>query len=209
MPAKGRWFKWPLGIATIALIWSSYAHCSIHSLFISFILQQCTKHFTVLNAPSQSAAFCFWQVMCLQQQLEAMLTGDSFGSYKSKTLCWKCLKCSMCWRKNRHITHITSAHLLHCGNKTFPVFCLDSYAARFSRALQMHIYLLIICWLVLQKWLFLFFSVLGGIHTDWRQRPILWTNPAGPQVSEWPRDTCGRPQHTGSRSGSQTTQTQR
>lgn len=44
--------------------------------FISFTPQQRTTHVTVLTAPSSSAAFCFWQVMCFQLQLEAALLQD-------------------------------------------------------------------------------------------------------------------------------------
>lgn len=71
--------------------------------------------------------------MCLQQRLEARLTGDSFGSYKSKTLPWKCLKCL-----KTDTSYISQPHFLHCWNKIFSLFRLLG----FSCPLQRPIYLL-------------------------------------------------------------------
>lgn len=71
--------------------------------------------------------------MCLQQGLEARLTGDSFGSYKSKTPPWKCLKCL-----KTDTLYISQPPFLHCWNKIFSVFRLLG----FSCALQRPVYLL-------------------------------------------------------------------
>lgn len=138
--------------------------------------------------------------MCLQQRLEARLTGDSFGSYKSKTLPWKCLKCL-----KTDTTYISQPPFLHCRNRIFSVlrllrFFMCTAKARLSvNSLSCDCSCRNIC---------SFLSVSGRLHTDWWQCPIFRTNPAGPQVSEWPRDTCGCSQHPGSWSGSQSEQKQ-
>lgn len=122
-PAKGCWLKWPLG-NNVKFLCPQLNSVSIN-LFHSSAMHE-TLH--CANSPSQSAAFCFWQVMCLQQRLEARLTGDSFGSYRSKTLPWKCVKCL-----KTDTSYISQPHF-QCINNIFRLL-------GFSCALQRSVYL--------------------------------------------------------------------
>lgn len=106
-------------------MWIFYVHSSIQSLLISFILRQCTKHFTAQILPLN--------LQLLASNVFTAATGDSFGSYKSRTLPSKCLK-----YLKTDTSSISWPHFLHCWNKIFLVFRL----LRFSCALQRPIFLL-------------------------------------------------------------------
>lgn len=109
----------------------------------------------------------------------------------------------MCWREKQDLSQ---SHICSIVEKNtvflFRFFLLLFLFARFSCALQMLTYLWTHYLTLPAEMILSFYFVSGWLHTHWWQRPVLGANSAGAQVSEWPRDTRGRPQHPGSRSGS-------